>query len=190
MSETYSNPSKDRPEMDETPKSEYPYNGVWQFPGGMRIVMGEERGKECFKFYHPSGSYVEFFPDGKVSTMIIGEQKQYNKGGVTITVDENSDVHVAGHQKITVGGGSHIEVQGDAGVVVGGDVALAALSNLGISAKGNVYLGVDGDLNMNVKGNMNQQVKGDLTIGTGGKTTHQSPEIALNPSDGASGYTS
>lgn len=187
---TYSKPSNDRPEMDETPESEYPYNNVWQFPGGMRVVLGDQRGKECMKIYHPSGTYMEMFPDGKLSMMVIGEQKQYNKGGVTITVDENSDVHISGHQKITVGGGSHIEVQGDAGVVVGGDVAMAGLKNMGISTKGNLYLGVDGDLNMNVKGNMNQQVKGNLNVGTGGSTTHQSTEISLNPSDGSSGYTS
>lgn len=190
MSETYYKKSPDRPQMDETPESEYPYNNVWQSPGGMRIVWGEERGKECFKLYHPSGTYIEMFPDGKMSTTILGENKQYNKGGVTLTVDENMDVHVSGHQKMTIGGGSHVEVQGDAGILVAGDVAVAGLSNMGLSVKGNMYLGTDGDLNINVKGSMNQQVKGDLTIGTGGKTTHQSPNIALNPSDGVSGYKS
>lgn len=190
MSETYSNPTKNRAETDETPESEYPYNNVFQTPGGLRMVWGDQRGKECFKLYHPSGTYMEMFPDGKMSMMVIGEQKQYNKGGVTLTVDENSDVHISGHQKVTVGGGSHIEVQGDAGVVVAGKVALAGLSDMGISVKGNLYLGTDGDLNLNVGGSMNQQVKGNLKVGTGGTTTHQSSEISLNPSDGGSGYTS
>jgi len=190
MSETYYKKSPDRPQMDETPESEYPYNNVWQSPGGMRIVWGDQRGKECFKLYHPSGTYVEFFPDGKLSTTILGENKQYNKGGVTLTVDENMDVHVSGHQRMSVGGGSHIEVQGDCGVVVGGTVAVAGLGDMAISTKGNLYLGVDKDLNLNVGGNFNQQIKGKIDIGSGGETTHQSTKIALNPSDGMSGYKS
>lgn len=188
MTETYSNPSKSRPETDETPESKYPYNNVIQTPGGIRIVWGDERGKESLKIYHPSGSYMEMFPDGKVSQLVIGENKQYNKGGVTITVDENSDVHISGHQKITVGGGSHVEVQGDAGIVVGGDVAVAGLKNLGLSIKGNAYLGIDGDFNTNVKGNMTTMVQGTHYLGSKGTNTVQSTNLDLNPEDGGNGY--
>tara|TARA_R110000868_G_scaffold25423_7_gene99177 strand:- start:1918 stop:2517 length:600 start_codon:yes stop_codon:yes gene_type:complete len=187
--ETYSKPSPDRAEFDETPESKYPYNRVTQMPGGMRLVIGEERGKESMKIYHPSGTYMEMFPDGKMASMTIGENKQYNKSGTTVTVDENGDIHFTGHQKITMGGGSHIEVSGDAGIVVGGSTVLTSLGDMGMSVKGNMYMGVDGDMNMNVTGNMNTLVGGKNYVGSGAPMTVQATQLNLNPADGQSGYT-
>jgi len=187
--EVYNKPTKDRIETDETPESQYPYNNVWQFPGGVRLVVGDERGKEAIKLFHPSGTYVEFFPDGKLATMTIGENKQYNKGGVTITVDENSDIHIGGHHKMTVAGGTHVEIQGDAGVVIGGKTAMAVLGDLGLSVNGNMYLAAKGSINMNAMGNMNIQAQGTMYHGSGSQHTIQATNLALNPSDGGSGYT-
>jgi hypothetical protein len=187
--DVYSNPTKNRIENDETPESKYPYNNVWQFPGGVRLVVGDERGKECVKLFHPSGTYFEMFPDGKLAMTHVGEKKEYNKGGVTLTIDENSDVHISGHSKLTVGGGAHIEIAGDAGVMIGGKTSMISLGDMGLTVAGNLYMGVKGDFKQNVMGNMETLVQGTNRIGTGGTTTVQAPELQLNPVDGGNGYT-
>ena len=141
-----------RADQNETPESKYPLQEIHQFSGGHRIWVGNERGKEFMRVMHPSGSYIEIKPDGGVTHFSIGESKQYNKGGVTLTVDENNDVHISGHQKLQVGGGSHIEVAGDAGIVAGGAVALAAMGDLGMAVNGNGYFGIKGSANFNAAG--------------------------------------
>lgn len=170
MSNRYEDPCQERANECTTPESKYPYNQVYQTAGGIRMIVGNEPGKETLKIFHPSGSYIEMMPNGKMVSMNIGENKQYNKGGVTITVDENQDVHIKGHSKLQVGGGSHIEVSGDAGIVVQGDTALATMGDFGVKAK-NIYMGARGNLNINVEGSLNTQVGGSTVINTTNDTT-------------------
>ena len=187
--ERFQKNSPSRRETDETPDSTYPDNVTWSHPNGVRFVMGQERGKECIKIYHPSGTMMEYFPEGDVSSLYKGERKDYHSAGMTSTTDHNADTHGSGHIKVTMGGGTHIEVSGDAGILVAGATALASLGDLGLSVKGNMYMGVDGNMNMNVKGNMNTLVGGKNYVGSGAPMTVQATQLNLNPSDGASGYT-
>ena len=175
MSEAEQDTDKNRAQTTTTEQSTYPDHHVYYTHGGQRFEIGNQKGRECIKVFHPSGSYCEWFPDGKFYQMNIGENKQYNKGGVTITVDENNDVHIKGHSKLQIGGGCHIEVSGDAGIVVGGNAAMAMLGKgTALSAKGNLYLGVDGDLNMNVKGATNITSGGPINIeSTGGDAQYK-----------------
>jgi hypothetical protein len=171
MAETDQHKDENRADKSHPPEGEYPTHWVEQYPGGIRVVIGNEKGKESYAIYHPSGTYMQMFPDGTSVSMHIGENKQYNKGGVTLTVDENGDIHIRGHHKLQVGGGSHVEVQGDAGIIVGGDVALAGLGNIGMNAHGNLYLGVRGNMSFNVEGNFKAEVKGTTTMLSEGSTT-------------------
>ena len=163
----YEDDDKERAQRKTTPPGKYPYQRVTQTEGGFKIVENNEPGKESYKFFHPSGSYFEFMPNGKVVSMNIGENKQYNKGGVTITVDENNDVHIKGHSKLQVGGGAHIEVSGDAGIIVGGTTALATTGDLGVNAK-NIYMGATGNFNLNVEGSSTITTKGTTAINSEG----------------------
>jgi hypothetical protein len=176
MSNRYEDADQDRAQKTTTPESKYPYNQVYQTAGGIRMIIGNEPGKETLKIFHPSGSYIEMMPNGKMVSMNIGENKQYNKGGVTITVDENQDVHIKGHSKVQVGGGSHIEVAGDAGIVVQGDTALATMGDFGVKAK-NIYMGARGNLNVNVEGSTTMETKGDTTFKTGGTMLQEASAI-------------
>ena len=187
--EAWQNPSKSRAAENETPKSKYPNQEVWQFSGGCRVVVGQEGGKECMKFFHPSGSYSEYFPDGSTAQHTVGPAGQYFQAGMHSTTDENDDKHGSGHVKVTMGGGVHIEVSGDAGILVAGKTSLTSLGPLGLAVKGNMYMGVDGDMNMNVTGNMNTLVGGTNYVGGGAPMTVQATQLNLNPADGASGYT-
>lgn len=165
----YEDDDEDRAQRKSCPPSKYPYQRVTQSEGGIRIEEGNEPGKESYKFFHPSGSYIEWFPNGKKVSMTIGENKQYNKGGVTLTVDENYDVHIKGHSKLQVGGGAHIEVAGDAGIISTGQVALSA-KNLAVQAK-HIYMGATGNFNLNVEGDSSITTTGTTSIKSGGGIT-------------------
>jgi hypothetical protein len=187
---------KNRAQLKRAPSGKYGYHYVDEDEGGIRIERVTEPGKESYAFFHPSGSYVEWFPNGKKVSMTIGENKEYNKGGVTITIDENHDVHIKGHSKLQVGGGSHIEVAGDAGIVVGGSVAMSMpKGDLGIQAK-NIFMGATGNFNLNVEGAMKISSKGRgvvessavLRVGSASEVDVQAPTTNLNKSGSASGY--
>lgn len=190
VKESKSKPWPDRPGTKEgdPEESKYPHNKKYVYSGGVEIDVGNEPGKQYVKIHHPSGTYMTIWPDGKMESFVRGENREYNKGGVTITVDENHDVHIKGHSKLQVAGGAHIEVSGDAGVVCGGDVAMSALSgSIGMQCK-NFYLGCSGDMNLNVGGDTNIQTGGSTYIGSGSKITEQAGKIELNPKGGGSGY--
>lgn len=141
-----------RADLSETPESKYPLQFIKQFSGGHRMWVGNERGKEFVRLMHPSGSYMEIKPDGGVTHFNVGQSKNYNKGGVTLSVDENNDVQISGHNKLQVGGGAHIEVAGDVGIAAGGNIALAGLGDMGMAVKGNLYMGVQGKASFNAQG--------------------------------------
>lgn len=162
---------KDRFRKEPPKKGEYPNNRIFQTAGGHRIEWGEEAGKEYFNIYTPSGSSYSFYPDGTTFSVSVGEDVQYKKSGLTITIDENQDVHIKGHNKVQIGGGSHVEIQGDAGIVVGGDSTMVTLGNMGIMANKNAYLGVKGNFSINVEGNMKTEVKGTTTVLSQGTMT-------------------
>lgn len=190
--EAGSKPWTERAGTDEGDPDEnkYPHNKKIVFQGGVEINVGNETGKQYIKLHHPSGTYMTIWPDGKMETHVRGENREYHKGGVTITIDENQDIHINGHSKMHVGGGAHIEVSGDAGIVCGGDVALSALSgSIGMQCA-NFYLGCTGNMNLNVGGDTNIQTGGSTYIGSGSTITEQAGKIQLNPNGGGSGYRS
>lgn len=166
---------KERNPKQSTQRSQYPRQWILKTPGGVTMLVGNERGKEHIIISHPSGSHVEYHPDGTVTSHNNAEKVDYTKGGVTISVDENNDVKVTGHNKMQVSGGGHIEVAGDAGIVVAGDVMLGGMKNFAMSAK-NVYLGARGNFNIASSGDFKIDSKGkstvisdgDMTLGTKG----------------------
>ena len=179
----------------ETPEGQYPQQKVFRTAGDFVFAWSDEKGKESFKLFSPSGSYVEMQPDGSMISVVVGESRVYNKSGGTVTTDDNMSSHTYGHQQSTVAGGIHIEVQGDAGITVGGKTALVALGDLGMSVNGNMYLGTKGNISMNAMGKMDIQVQGDISMntkanmtmmaqqsmsqGTGEKHSIQASEIAM-----------
>jgi hypothetical protein len=182
------NKDSKRVEPAQTSTNEYPHNHVFTTKGGIRVSYGDEKGKQFFRMEHPSGQYTEIYPDGKSVTMNVGDNKQYNKGGMTISVDENNDVHIHGHNHVKVGGGAHIEVVGNAGIAVGGDTALVGVGNLNFDVD-NCYMGIRGDMGMRVSGNMKFKVDGNVEItndgtmdlASGGTRTDVAPLIRHNP---------
>lgn len=180
--------SGDRVEEQKTTTNEYPHEKFWISQGGVKFVYGDEPGKEFIRMVHPSGTYSETYPDGKTMNFRVGDSKDYNKGGVTFSVDENNDVHVHGHNNIKIGGGAHIEVMGNAGIAVGGDTALVGMKNFNFNVD-NCYMGVRGDFGMRVAGSAKWVVDGtvdfisgkDMLTQAGGTMTDKGSTIQHNP---------
>lgn len=190
-----SNEADKRSNTKEPTKNEYPDARIIANEA-FEIRYGTQDGKQFYQFFGPGGTMHTVYADGTHDIKNVGEKKEYNKSGVTITVDENNDVHIKGHNKIQVGGGAHIEVSGDAGIVAGKNVALATLGNLGIKAK-NIYMGATGNFNLAVDGKMTLSSTGasifesqaPMHVGSGGTITVQGTTTSLNPGGGGSGYT-
>lgn len=188
MAEVEQTQDQKRVEDQKTTSNKYPHEKFWMSQGGIKFVYGDEPGKEFIRMVHPSGTYSEIYPDGKEIKMNVGDSKQYNKGGITLSVDENNDLHIHGHNNVKIGGGSHIEVVGNAGIAVGGDVALVGLGNFNFDVK-NCYMGIRGDFGMKVEGGATFDITGDgvfktgaaMTMEHGGTRTDKAPTILHNP---------
>lgn len=161
--------------------TEYPWNQVTVTRSGHEIHYDDTPGKERIRIAHKDGTYMEISPGGKTVSYNVGHHQQYNKGGVTITVDENNDLKISGHQRINVGGGSHISVAGDADVVVGGGMNTVVAGNMHAAVAGKAYLGIKGSADMNIDGDMNMKVGGSTTMETQGDHVIKAANIRLNP---------
>lgn len=186
---------KNRSDKQQTEDSAYPQNWVIQMPGGHRLEIGNEPGKECVKFYGAGGQYMEFMPNGSKMEVVIGDAVSYYKGGKTETVDENSDSYVAGHSRTTIAKGEHKEVVGDSGTVVGGKSVMYSKGQMSVGTQKGMYLAAGESIGMNaakgmtinVKGDMELNVTGALKIKGDGGVTVNGQTIKLNPSGESSG---
>ena len=165
--------------------TEYPYVQTLQLEGGHQLVFGNRPGNRFIRLAHgKSGSYIEMSENGKMVTHVTGNQQTMNKGGVTLTVEENNDVKIHGHNRVITDGGSHIEVKGDASIATGGQVALLSMGGLNVGVVGDVYLGSTENLKMNVGGNMDMQIKGNQIMNIGGSQTTTVGGTVVTQSDG------
>lgn len=155
----------------------FPYaHVIWRMQDGSCLLVNEQNGNNSVLMQHGvSGSYTEINNSGDCISFTVGNKVDYNKSGVTLTVDNNGDMKITGHNRIMVGGGSHFEVAGDAGIVVGGDTAVVGMGKVNARAK-SMYLASDGDIAMHASGKMDIQVKGDFTM--------NAANIKMNGGDG------
>lgn len=158
-----------------TAKGKYPYVQTWLTESGHEMTFDNTPGNRRIRIAHgKSGTYMEISENGKMVTHVTGNRQDKTKGGVTLTVDENNDVKIHGHQRILTGGGSHIETKGDAAITVGGDSMSVVMGNQNSAVAGDAYTGVKGNMKMNVGGNMAMEVAGDIGIKAGGSVTTES----------------
>lgn len=143
------------------PTEEYGLLKVFEWPDGTIIHLNTERGKENMRIYHSSGSYSEFRSDGTNVQFTSNNAVSYQKGGVTITYDHNSDTKGMGHARISVSHDTHIEVAKNASIVMNGQCDLHSTGHLKVSAagdlslstgSGSVVIAAERDIEMKAKG--------------------------------------
>lgn len=158
----------------------YPYAQVLVTEAGHEIHYDNSPGNERIRIAHKDGSYWELSPGGKSVTYTVGHSQSYNKGGVTMTVDENNDVKVCGHSRQLTGGGIHTETAGESSSVGGGDHNIVHGGAMRVAIAGFAYVGINGNVNMNVNGDMNMKVSGTTTMESGGDHVIKAANIRLN----------
>ena len=117
----------------------YPDNTVIETKSGHIIEIDDTPGNERIHVWHPAGSFLEFRPDGSVTTkatnhhfrVVNGNKHELVNGFRTATID-NDDEN-------TVGGDKNTLVQNNYNIGVGGTYSLKAGNEASITA-GNIYL--------------------------------------------------
>jgi len=162
-------------------ESKYPFNQAWLTEAGHEFHVDNTPGKERIRFAHKKGTYIEISPDGRKVELTVGNYQQYNKGGVTITIDENEDKKGHGHKRENNNGGTIITVRGDSDSVTGGHTNVIVGGNAKVAVAGDMYTGVKGNHNMNVRGNLYLRVGGNMTTTTKGTHKIVAGIITMNP---------
>jgi uncharacterized protein (DUF2345 family) len=143
------------------PTQEFGLLKTWEWPDGTIVHLNTKKGEENMRVYHSSGTYSEFRTDGTSVHFTSNNNVSYQKGGVTITYDHNSDTKGMGQSRISVSHDTHIEVAKNASIVVNGQTDLHSTGHLKVSAagdlslstgSGSIVLAAERDIEMKSKG--------------------------------------
>ncbi|PNX49192.1 MAG: hypothetical protein BV459_00535 [Thermoplasmata archaeon M11B2D] len=140
----------------------YPNNKVFHSKSGHTIEVDDTDGKERVHVYHKSGSFVEFFPDGK--TVQKSKKDNYE------IVQNNKNLHVSGQLNITVDSNATVYVLQDAIVRINGNCQSTIFGDSTQTIQGNVSQTVQGNATQTVSGNMSMTVSGSMDMVTGAVT--------------------
>jgi hypothetical protein len=158
----------------------YPFNQVYVSEAGHEVHFDNTPGNERVFLGHKSGTYMEINKDGSMKTFAVGQRFEYNKGGMTMTVNQNHDMKVAGHHRFNVDGGSHVEVAGDANMVTAGHSQSVVGGTSRQAVAGDMYHGVKGNFMVNSTGKMDLKVKGDISMESKGGTFNLQGNVKIN----------
>lgn len=153
---------QDKRHPKTTYDAKYPYNRIEITESGHEIHYDDTPGKERIRISHKSGTYQEVSHDGKIVNMAVGNRVDYNKQGLTVTVDKNLDQKVGGSTRTSIHGGSHTEVKGTMSTAVDKDVKSMIGGDSVSAVKGDMVTGVTGKTTMRLGGGI--EVKGDQKI--------------------------
>lgn len=151
----------------------YPYNQKIQYEGGHELEFDNTPNAERIRLGHRSGTYFEISPDGRKVDLIVGNHHQYVKGGLTVTVDNNRDTKITGHDRFSIGGDTHVEVVGDKTMAIGGLFALNVNENKVETIGKKSFVFVGGDAMVRYKGQYNLDVRSDMVFSVGNDTEYR-----------------
>lgn len=164
----------------------YGLNQVNDYPGGHQVEFDSSPGYERRRVHHPSGTYEEVTADGAKTEVVQGHSMVYNKGGLTITVDQNHDVTVKGHSRMSIEGGMHVEIKGNCDLVVTGNMNEVVTGNKTSMIFGDHNTHVAGASNLSAKtvtqySGQSMSVKAGSTLAaeSAGETTMKSGDMAI-----------
>ena len=160
---------------DRLPESQfnaqYPFNAVTVTRSGHEFHIDDTPGSERIRQAHKSGTFFEVSPDGRKVELVVGNDHKYVKGGLTLTVDNNGDIKIAGNLRLVVEGDMQAEVHGNMNSIVSGDSTVATLGDSVQMVGGDCVTKVDGSMSAKIDSNLNCQVKKDAEIEVKGDTS-------------------
>lgn len=159
-------------------KAKYYYNDKRVWEAGHELEFDSTKEAPRIRMAHCDGSYFEYSKGGHKVESTKGHEHKYVQGGLSHTVENNSDFKFNGNVRTSIGKGVHVEVNGQSSIAVskelvmsfGKSASILAVDDLFIIAKNTTFktdehLNVDvgGDMGIKTKGNMNFRVKGSMT---------------------------
>lgn len=195
---TDSTENKKHPEPELTakkmvPTEKYGLLKTWEFPDGTVIHINTKRGEENLRIYHTSGTYHEFRTNGTHVQFSSNNIVTYQKGGATLTWDNNFDMKGDGHARICISHDAHIECAKNASIACNGRTDVHSTGHIKLSAadvslsttEGSIVFAAERDIEFKAKGGrilMHSQNatqittdQGDVHIESGADIIEKSP---------------
>lgn len=122
--------------------AKYPFNKTITTEGGHVIEYDDTPGAERLHFYHRTGTYSEFNPDGSYVHRTVGDDFDI--------VVQDKTVYVGGNLKIVTDGNADIQVVGDVSVQSEGAATIVSGTSITLKAPDLTFQEVDTELDLEV----------------------------------------
>lgn len=126
--------------------AKYPHNKVMTTTSGHVIEIDDTPSAERIHIYHKSGSFVEFFPDGKVVYHQKGETYNITQGNHYQVTQGNYKHFVTGNYELEIGGNYTAKVGGSGNMQFGSSLNIKSGSSTNIQAGGSMVLKASGTM--------------------------------------------
>lgn len=174
--EEYERSTWDERDLRGSQDSNYPYNSIREFEGGMVEEYDSTSENTRITESHQSGTYREILHDGTTTTKIVGDgysitlkdHSMYIQGDLNVTVEGNMRHMVEGDYTLEVGGGMFTYVNGNRETKINGsDVKeISVDESTNVLEKRSIHVGsdqrilVDGSATNVVGRNSDTSIKG------------------------------
>lgn len=126
--------------------AKYPHNKVTTTTSGHVIEIDDTPSAERIHIYHKSGSFIEFFPDGKAVYHHKGETFFLSEGNCSQITQGNYKHFISGNCEIQAGGSFTLKVGGSGNMQFGSTLNIKSGSSTNITANGSMNLKASGSL--------------------------------------------
>jgi hypothetical protein len=158
-------PSQRHPKS--TYKSDYYFNKKTTTESGHEMEWDDTPGHERVRIAHKTGSYIEWSADGRKVESIKNHEHKYVQGGLTQTVENNSDLKFNGNVRTSIGQDSHNEINGDYTQAIAKNLSIAIGKGAAIVVMDDLYI-VCKNLTVQTSDNVNFDVGGDFAVNAAG----------------------
>jgi len=147
----------------ETPYATvYPNNQVIETRSGIILELDDTPDAERINLEHPSGSFVEYHPDGSKVEKTKGDHQNFTEGVKQEVVTGKMSLTVENTGEVLINDTMIVKVENNQLVIE------VANGNLNLSVNGDVYADITGDVEQNIQGNVNSTINGDRNEVVGG----------------------
>jgi hypothetical protein len=168
-------------ELESPYAAKYPYDNVIESESGHVIEIDDTPDKERLHFYHRSGSYREYRPDGTTQEKVIKDSYQ--------AVDSNKNVYVKGNYTVNVDGNLTFNVKGNIGMKAGGYISGTAGSSVSLTAGTTFSAFAPASASMTTIGAASVTAGGMASMTAGGAASVTAGGVASVTAGGAANFT-
>lgn len=121
-------------------RAEYPHNHVRSTENGIVEEFDDTTGSERYHRYHPTGTFVEVYPDGREVRKLVNDKYELIAGDDYIQVKGDVNITIDGDANVLVGGDSNVETKGNHTEYVQGNYTLDVGGTMRLTSQGRMYL--------------------------------------------------